>query len=155
MNLSEQVCNLGLAKRLKALGVIKESYFYYTICHDCTKEYGTEDVSLQEDTCHGDNISAFTVAEIGAMLPILVQTKDDEPFNNFKINMQKFFTVEEHILKVNYSINYHCDTIQITSGIPFFAKTLTKNIFDTNEANCRAKMLIWLIENNFVDVKNL
>lgn len=71
MKLEDQVCPLELAKRLKELGVKQESAFYW-----CDNNYGTwelEDSPLpafESDWC-----SAFTVAELGEMLPSGVTTE--------------------------------------------------------------------------------
>lgn len=61
MNLESQVCSLELAKRLKELGVKQESLFYWII----------DAIGTRYDLQTGSNSfwSAFTVAELGEMLP--------------------------------------------------------------------------------------
>src|SRR5712671_5636785 len=70
----KQVCSLDLYRRLKELGVEQESVFYW-----CTIS-GTNQADLRPaivwfgkelDLGHvyGEEISAFTVAELGEMLP--------------------------------------------------------------------------------------
>ena len=66
MNLEEQVCSLDLAKRLKEFGVKHESAFYWV--RDTT-EADERWVVNDRKWGYGDNISAFTVAEFGEMLP--------------------------------------------------------------------------------------
>ena len=80
MKLEQQVCNLELSKKLKELGVKQESIFYWrlddsrlfqgefyedNIQYGITFCYDSSLGSLNPDT----HISAFTVAELGEMLP--------------------------------------------------------------------------------------
>jgi hypothetical protein len=77
MKLVEQVCSLELAKRLKELGVKQESYFYWT-----TLEYYVHIPGVQEgptpcvmpgfEVDGRNKLSAFTVAELGEILPITI-----------------------------------------------------------------------------------
>lgn len=68
MTLQQQVCSLELAKRLKELGVKQESYFWW---RSPLAHYGYPDWSLSDgELGHGsESFSAFTVAELGEMLP--------------------------------------------------------------------------------------
>ncbi len=104
---------------------------------------------LEEDTLDQyDYYSAFTVAELGEMLPNTVQTINGEPFDNYRILIQKFYTVDEKLNKTNnFIINYECDSTEATGQNAWLRRKLTNNIFDSNEANARAKMLVYLIEN--------
>ncbi len=73
MSLEEQVCSLDLAKRLKELGVKQESTFYWK--HNTESPTGKFDERVL--THYGQpyrvnstyHVSAFTVAELGEMLP--------------------------------------------------------------------------------------
>ena len=71
MKLEDQCVSLEMAKKLKELGVNKISLFYWNICHDCENEYpeGSVQWELVYGENHGENISAFTVAELGEILP--------------------------------------------------------------------------------------
>jgi hypothetical protein len=62
MKISNQVCTLEQAKRLKELGVCQESYFHYGDHMDGVFESWMHEGD--EDTFY----AAFTVAELGAML---------------------------------------------------------------------------------------
>lgn len=80
MNLEQQVCSLDLAKRLKELGVKQESLFVWT-----TLEYYAHIPGVQEeptpcvmsriDAGERNTLSAFTVAELGEMLPASTDTR--------------------------------------------------------------------------------
>lgn len=71
MKLEDQVCSLELAKRLKKLGVKQKSYFWWN--------WPPQEDILAPYLCSGEDcttvnswkrVSAFTVAELGEMLPL-------------------------------------------------------------------------------------
>lgn len=77
MKLEEQVCSLELSKRLKELGVSQESYFTWVTGENVLdKKAYAHLVSGVQDYPLGwlDTYSAFTVAELGEMLPYAVET---------------------------------------------------------------------------------
>lgn len=110
MKLEEQVVSLELAKKLKELGVKQESYWYHATSF-------TGEMRLYHDTEHKDDnraISAFSVAELGEMLPDdVAEYKESGSWNVLS---------EKHI-----------------KG------------YSGNEADARAKMLIYLIENKLYE----
>jgi len=83
MKLEDQVCSLELAKRLKELGVKQESAFSWMECSgDTSLQFcpikhwadGNRDINPYVEVCR-----AFTVAELGEMLPPLTQsTRSDQ-----------------------------------------------------------------------------
>jgi hypothetical protein len=80
MEVEKQVCNLELAKRLKKLGVKQESAFWWEQIKVAGKNEWHKDWTLAfnsyskpYDATH--IVSAFTVAELGEMLPILINAK--------------------------------------------------------------------------------
>lgn len=73
MKLQDQVCTEAQADRLKELGVIQESLFYHT-----HSDWGV--MPRKSIDFSGDPSSAFTVSELGAMLP------DYYPSWRFKVN---------------------------------------------------------------------
>jgi hypothetical protein len=94
MDLQNQVCSLESAKKLKELGVKQESLFYWQHLTDFSiskgmdfkpelnyKKQGYAGASIWEET------SAFTVAELGEMLPkdycLSGKTEYGEPFRAF------------------------------------------------------------------------
>lgn len=121
MKLEEQVCSLELAKKLKELGFKQESLFYHLVGGIASR---SECLPLMgSDWC-----SAFTVAELGELLPCSI--------NNDDLTIMKSSDL-------HWDISYDA----IANGCheeSFYDQS------DLNEANARAKMLIYLIENNLM-----
>lgn len=120
MKLEDQVCSLELAKQLKELGVKQEGlYFWFNgggAWHIVLNKAGVEEPSKSI-------FSAFTVAELGEMLPKM-----------------------ENIVVMIFD-NGRCQLcLQQT---PVEGKVTPIFEADT-EADARAKMLIYLIENKLI-----
>lgn len=115
MKLEDQVVSLELAKKLKELGVRQESLFYW---NDCWMGKPTLDRAIHSDNGK-ESYSAFTVAELGEMLP-------------------------HHNIKM-YNIQ---PRIQLRIG----GKELNAFVEAETEADARAKMLIYLIENKLISL---
>lgn len=115
MRIEDQVCSLELAKRLKELGVKQISLFSWQI--------GLNKIPVLNISFMGelgsDDYSAFTVAELGEMLP--------ESFATYRKNNKYMGAWDKE-----------WDLIG-----KLYAKS-------ENEANARAKMLIYLIENGLI-----
>jgi hypothetical protein len=99
MELKDQVCSLELAKRLKELGVKQESIFYW--CLDQDDRYGglppyytiQYNKRLSQSFYYPkDQISAFTVAELGHLLPSFIEIGRDIYNEN-----------EEYLWKIQFS----------------------------------------------------
>lgn len=126
MNLQDQVTSLEISKRLKELGVKQESLFYWVKSWDVNGYFtGDEpeieylDIIEQYEMEKSIICSAYTVAELGEMLPSM--------YTEIHINENK---------EQRWDLTY-------------------KNKFwlDENEANARAKMLIYLLENKLIEIK--
>ena len=144
MKLEQQVVSLELAKKLKELGVKQESVFFWVVTHDGWEvlnhtlmrhpgSLGTLYTVQVPDT--GSTYSAFTVAELGEMLP-------------FSIKFQKhicYLTCEKNIPDYGgWVCRYESsDIIRPTKATDIFTA-------DT-EADARAKMLAYLIENDLLN----
>jgi hypothetical protein len=152
MNIENQVCSLELSKRLKELGVEQESYFYwYNYNRETWKVEPNGQLPTFAFPLDENCISAFTVAELGEILPNRVTVPNAEPFDNFVITINKFYNVnEDRSLTNNYILNYSCDSTEVIGIDAWMSKKLTKNIFDPNLANGMAKMLIYLLENGLI-----
>lgn len=155
MNLENQVTNLSISKRLSELGLKQESYAYWV--NDVRNDENAKGffISLWNNECKPTNMphwSAFTASELANMLPHIVNTKINEPFNNFRLCITKSFIVESDLIKKYiYIINYHCDTTFFGTDA-FRSNNLTKNIHAENLADAMALMLIYLIENQFITI---
>jgi len=120
MKLENQVVSLELAKQLKELGFEQESLFYYV-----TYESGIQlethkfccDCSCPEKM-NEPNYPAYTVAELGEMLPDKYYSK----------KLKNKFTMFK--------------------GLDF-----VENTFSDTEADARARMIIYLKENNLLNKK--
>lgn len=139
MELQKQVASLELAKQLKELGVKQDSLFYWKLNEGITPRVVTnaEDIKKMEELIPVTSLwySAFTVAELGEMLPweiVFVGENDDEPYNLF---IEKLDTV--------YRVYY----------LMRFEAVRTPEFDAETEADARAKMLIWLIENKYLSTK--
>lgn len=123
MELEQQVCSLELAKKLKELGVKQESFAYWF-----SQTYAVEPVLIYGEgaervfanwngkkppTSNGGLNSAFTVAELGEMLPPYGVTR--------KCPMG----------------DWHCGDSEL-------------GIKADTEADARAKLLIYLLENKLL-----
>src|ERR1043165_9829731 len=132
MKLEDQVCSLDLAKKLKELGVEQESYFYFW--RDAVAAHAglPESFYLSHD---GENppdypaFSAFTVAELGEMLP------------NYSSTRRPRCRLKKHDPEVFGNFHHHSWECAVN--------TLDKQYAHT-EADARAKMLIYLIENGLI-----
>lgn len=134
MKLIDQVISLDQAKLLKSLGVKQESHFYHhpnfetpAPGHTSVKKYGTQYKVTQVKNDAAVTLSAFTVAELGVMLP------------------------------TGY------DTMRVTGKTPdnsawqgydMAGRDFTKEPYST-EAECRAAMLIHLLENKLITVEEV
>lgn len=140
MKIEQQVCSLELAKKLKELGVKQESHFMWfpQIGFVDEKTVGEdEDIVEREVISSIDSgwyiscdkkeemrphiVSAFTVAELGEMLPIYVTSgkKDNGTWYSATISNGMGWKEE----------SFNADT----------------------EADARAKMLIYLLENKLIN----
>jgi hypothetical protein len=158
MNLTNEICSLEYSKKLKELGVKQESLFYrfggesfqYIFC----KYY--EQYSPHVNLNINDGYSAFTAAELGELLPNYIITKEEEPFNNFRLIITKFISVDEDsFINNNFIVNYECDSTDIIGENAWLRRKLTGNIYDPNLANAMAKMLIYLLENKLIKIEEL
>lgn len=133
-----QVSNLELSKKLKKLGVKQESIHWWVKRSD---GFWALSHDVWEKTPVGmlDPISAFTVAELGEMLPAGQFWKDDAN----KLMVRIFKANGENKL-------WWCELVQADDIYPApMAKAVHREAEHT-EANARAKMLIYLIENKLI-----
>lgn len=131
MKLENQVCSLELAKKLKELGVKQDSIFART-------EDTGQVISGSCEEWMPNWVSAFTVAELGEMLPDSIK-KDNNPY-----------WYEERKTQISggeiYYVVYYKFNHQISGDIISFN--------GNSEADARARMLVYLLENNLTLINN-
>lgn len=146
MKLEQQIVSLELAKKLKELGVKQDSLFYwYRVASSKNLELvGNEDYKIsvgnRATVCLAEvnwgmlheSISAYTVAELGEMLPTSIDVKEKGGGEIFKL------AIWRHLNK--WSVFYGGQDYCLCS------------FEDETEADARAKMLIYLLENNLIQL---
>lgn len=143
MRLSKQVSNLKSSKRLKELGVKQRSLWYWVREFDKRKCKET-DVWVVRLGLEGINInrreyySAFTVAELGEMLP------EGFWYKPSMAEVKGFFTPK--FFKYAYSFEVYYESKSFNPVV------ILNNFSDKSEVTVRAKMLIHLIENKLIKV---
>jgi len=133
MTLEQQFCSLELAKRLKELGVKQESCFWWCDPSDGDKA----DVGFIRDNHVGYKVfySAFTVAELGLLLPWAIES-------NFLEDPDKWLKIEKDE-NVDGSTRWNV-------GYQDEMSTDLFEVSDQTEADARAKTLIYLLENKII-----
>lgn len=128
MELSKQVCSLELAKKLKELGVKQESHFWHV--QDTLGNYNIWSVKPNSFSQPGaDFYAAFTVAELGEMLP-----------------------KEEHLVTMLFE-NGHCQmALPSSDNLHIALSAASQLIMGDTEADTRAKMLVYLLENKLIQL---
>lgn len=135
MKLENQVTSLELSKKLKELRVPQESYFDWYLM--ASNKYPTElrksSKIFRAKTL--DFCSAYTVAELGEMLPWYIKEIGGA------LEMQKV----SNIINKEWGVIYTVDeqTLALHDGVS------VEEWADT-EADARAKMLIYLLENKLI-----
>jgi len=127
MKLEDQVCNLELSKKLKNLGVKQESLFYWVLVNPQVNQWELTVKENAKSFLNKDKVSAFTASELGEMLPNYTEIKKCFPKN---------------ITGTFWQVSY----IQPKPYLTHFED-------DDTEANARAKMLVYLLENNLMKGK--
>jgi hypothetical protein len=127
MTLEQQVTSLELSKRLKELGVERESLFFWRAVG--TKHDSWEISYFSPGPLELEPTSAFTVAELGEMLPIKVGDLYHE-----------IETTHEG------TGDWICRVVYVVTG------KSTERFKADHEADSRAKMLIYLLENKLISI---
>ena len=147
VNLESQVCSLDYAKRLKELGVKQESLVYWLNIQDRVHMKVDKsgqpiidriDYRIELGSPLGWNIdkdnrwSAFTVAELGEILPKGIHNPD----------------------KIWKEIYLRCEP---ANRLGFWLVSYGHDIWteENTEADARAKCLIMLLENNLIKIQDI
>lgn len=141
MNLDQQCVSLEVARKLKDLNVKQESQFYWYegynswLLHYIDYNNWEEDHKIfieHNSPCY----SAFTVAELGEMLPERLD-KNRNQYIKFQKTRCESTQKNHYLCSYIEDGGYHMDYVE-------------HDCSDENEANARAKMLIHLLENNLM-----
>lgn len=145
MDIQKQVCSLELAKKLKELGVKQESLFYWSkgigegsILLGEPDNFNLEPKPMVDTADLKVRYSAFTVAELGEMLPdeVRFEYRDENEYGKrWKLNT---FKAREEIWRVEYEWKNN------------FQFDVRRAVEAETEADARAKMLIYLLENKLL-----
>jgi len=136
MKLEDQVCSLELAIKLKSLGV-EQSSLWYWVKDSWLKEFKliyTKSGDILPITIYDEEYSAFTVAELGGGLPKAIDVRD----------ITKLCGLYELEITKDWTGNW-------------FVRYATRDYLywqcaGSTEANARALMRIYLIENGLVKI---
>ncbi len=128
MKLENQVTSLDMAKRLKELGVKQESLFIWFK----RGEERSFELAYEESENWKVAYSAFTVAELGEMLPQIIKLKG--------VKYQLFISVG---LDKQWFVVY-ANEEDYEDNAPF------PIMMTHSEANARGKMVIYLLENKLI-----
>ncbi len=132
MKLEDQVCSLEIAQKLKKLGVKQGSCFVWKDFGKWELEYNQ---SCNESQMMIIDCSAFTVAELGELLPDCVHWEQGVYFRtDCRCN------ASSKIMIAYFDTN----NTQLRCMMD------TDLLFEENEAEARAKMLIYLLENKLL-----
>lgn len=118
MPLKQQVCSLELSKKLKEQGVKQESIFWWVNYSSIKEDW---DLKYSKKRLASDFVSAFTVAELGEMLP-------EYGCETMKVG------------KSRWRVTFPCELWEDNQAL-FEADT---------EADARAKCLVYLLENKLI-----
>lgn len=137
----KEVPSLELCKKLKELGYPQDGGWYWKKWKEKEnwKLGFVKEEEKQYFLTYVDLIKAPTVRELGEWLPAILKVKNH---NFFLIIKQDFIGGQFHWL-----IGYMYETLHSSVHLN---DSIHRDIF---EANARAKMLIWLVENSYVNFK--
>lgn len=168
MELTKQVVSLELAKKLKSLGVKQESLFVWLFRNYKLSNPPQEnwDVELRQRYYKvGEQYSAFTVAELGEMLDVGGYDKGfSVAFTQFELSGDNVFIEGKGLMQSYKSGRSTREKPEYICYFNNWGRKIKKengSDFDYDvefsaetEADARAKMLVFLIENKLVTLNN-
>lgn len=147
MKIELQVCTLEQAKRLNELGIKQglSIFFYDTVVNKTFFNENNVDGYFNAETC----FSLFTVAELGMMLPDGANISGDNhvaQFHSFRICVSAQRNNEKYCCYADNS-----SPVESTEYGDVY--TVWKTISGNTEAEARAAMLIYLLENSLITLE--
>lgn len=137
MKIEEQVCTLEQAKKLKKLKLSQDSYFQWkcnNVQNVVVEKTMTDMIDRSLPTLN-KNYAAFTVSELGVMLPIEVKNA----YLNYRFDHMG-----------DYHVQYMIDNKEEQDLVLVHNDFLVWKTSNISEAQARATMLIYLLENNLI-----
>jgi hypothetical protein len=127
MKLENQVTSLELSKKLKELGFPQDSLFYWF--NPYFRKCSDSEYKLEQGQGSQKDISSYTVAELGELLPstIHINGMGNVPMWTGRNGYGEWL--------IEYHITFNPPVVEI---------------IEKTEADCRAKMLIWLTGNGYI-----
>jgi hypothetical protein len=135
VKIENQTCSRELGQKLAELGVTAESLFKW-VWYNKSPITGKPTIPAIAYDCmslKGESFPAYTVAELGEMLPSVI--------NPTKRSIHSLLTQKDE--SGQWDVFYMNVRDQVYGKAHFYADT---------EADARALMLIWLIENKHIEV---
>jgi len=156
VKLKDQVCSFALAIKLKELGVEQLGLFSWYKVKESSGgiKFEVMDDMYAADVCSGGVemvCSAFTVAELGEMLPEGIKATMSHLIPKYKhengeeisfyLYMKKQMRYKGWTYYYVEEFNHEGNGVQINNS---------SGNYDKNEANARAKMFVYLLENKLL-----
>lgn len=133
MTLEQQVCSLDLAKRLHELGVKQESLWVWEFADGVPS-------NLNAAAASGSNVYAYSVAELGEMLPTEIINEASPEHRVHRLICEKTTQDMKGTQVEGWHVFYICKSCRGRLG----------SQWDVEEADARAKMLVYLLENHLI-----
>lgn len=132
MKLENQVSTYEQGLRLKELGVNHGSIFYWFKNENLEGEF--IDLGILYNPSE-ESVSAYTVAELGVMLPVMLELESGS-----------LSAIVSHRLNPNWATGYNA--IHLNKWLCYNLENEDFSTYHSTEAEARAAMLIYLLENN-------
>lgn len=132
----QQVTSQKLSERLRDLGVLQQSLFWWQVCADGTTELRYGKTTTNYGIPVQEHYAAFTGTELGELLPLGIQLQKGRK----RITRDIYHTVR-------FSMFHQYNPVDADK------KYLLRGSFHADtEAEARARCLIYLIENNLIEL---
>lgn len=155
MHIHNQVCSLELSKKLKELGVEQNGLWSWCLSIGppwnarAKDEWGLQlDGPEENEPNSSESYSAFTVAELGGLLP---QQLGYKAFGGNPADKGKAFDLVIHNPRSSWEgwhISYVWYNLRLRKPVQY-----GHTVYRQNEADARAVMLVWLLETGAIELK--
>lgn len=156
--------SLEISKKLHDLNVTEKSVFCWEYYNDEVYALKYYPYAVVPDLHNNYKLyTAYGASDLLTMLPHNLVSSEPEPFNSYRLYITGSFIVKGNPVIKDLSevkptrihiVNYKGDTYDLNETPLVNDKYLTKNMWDENPADALDKMLIYLIENKFIELSN-